>query len=65
MVSSIQIYFGLYVCILRCRESKGGGCFSCLGTFFLYFEPEFLFVVLLLIGPPEDSFVYVGKMDDQ
>lgn len=36
------------------------------GHFFcVYFEPEFLFVVLLLIGPPEDSFVYVGKMDDQ
>lgn len=33
--------------------------------FFVYSEPEFLFVVLLLIGPPEDSFVYVGKMDDQ
>lgn len=53
VVSLVQIYFGLHVCIMRCRESKGYGCFSCLGTFFLYFEPEFIFVVLLvLIGSP-------------
>lgn len=36
-----------------------------LWALFLYFKPEFPFVVLLLIGPPEDPFVYVGKMDDQ
>lgn len=33
--------------------------------FFSYFEPEFSFVLLLLIGPLEDLFVYVGKMDGQ
>ena len=31
----------------------------------MYLVPELRFVVLLLIGPPEDPFVYVDKMDDQ
>lgn len=39
--------------------------FHAWALFCVYFEPEFPLVVLLLIGPPEDSFVYVGKMDDQ
>lgn len=65
VVSLMLIYFVLHVCVLRCREKKGHGCFSCLGAFCI-FEPEFIFVVLLvLIGSPEDSFVYVCKMDDQ
>ena len=32
-----------------------------LALFFVHFMPDFPFVVLLLIGPPEDSFVYVGQ----
>ena len=38
--------------------------FHVCALFCVYFEPEFPFVVLLVIGPLEDLFVYVGKMDD-
>lgn len=33
--------------------------------FFRILSLNFLLLCRLLIGPPEDSFVYVGKMDDQ
>lgn len=48
-------------------EGKGAGCFLSGHVFFVFFGilSLFPFVALLLIGPPEDSFVYVGKMDDQ
>lgn len=51
--------------VLKCRGSKGGGCLFLPGYILLYFEPEFLFVMLLLIGSPEDLIVWAGKMDDQ
>lgn len=65
MVLQIKKYFGLCLCILKCRESKGGGSFSCLSSFFFYFEPKFPFVVPLLISPPEETSVCAGKMDDR
>lgn len=40
-----------------CSAKGVSGFGLCLGNFYLY-------VVVLLIGPPEDAFVYVGKMDD-
>lgn len=54
----------LFLFVLFCFV-EGGVCLDTLCMCVcLYYVPVLLFVLLLLIGPPEDLFVYVGKMDD-